>query len=327
MFLLQELNGALGLTLFFYVSYDIISATVMLIRRIDFSQATAFMNFRRHFSFDNFDFTHTRDDHPAAIPFHSHVHDYYELLFFVSGDGKFTVEGTEYTMAPGSILITRPGEFHHLTILSDHPYERLVFIFSPQFVTTFDSDLKILTPFQNRLLGEYNYYSDTAIGTRSFFDVFFGPDVSSDIPGELARARAYSFFATLLCNVYSEFTRKHNASRDAGSANRATQEIINYINNNLSEDLSRRELSKRFFFSESQINRLIKKSTGLSTGQYITLKRMHLARKLFMGGKSVQTVCDSCGFNSYTAFFIAYKKHFGCSPTNDIFTIDQNKTM
>ena len=147
------------------------------------------------------------------------------------------------------------------------------------------------------------------------------------MPAELERSRVYSFFVMLLCDICSEFVLNDNASQDHGrSTSKRTQEIINYINNNLSNDMSRHELSKRFFLSDSQINRLIKKATGLSVGQYIMLKRMHLARKLFIEGQSIQKVCDACGFNSYIAFFIAYKKYFGNSPTSDFPTIDQHKS-
>ena len=285
------------------------------------------MNYKKTITFDYFDFLHTRDENPAQLPFHSHIHECYELLYFVSVDGVLNVEGTDYSLVPGSILITRPGEFHQLTILSDHPYERYSFRFYPQSISAFDPDLEMLAPFHNRLLGERNHYVSTDAERQATFEPPLNSEPSVDIPAELARARVYSLFVKLLCDIYSEFIRNDNASHDRGNGtNPRAQAIINYINNHLSGDLSRNELSKQFFLSESQINRLIKKSTGLSAGQYITLKRMHLARKLFIEGQSIRKVCDACGFNSYPAFFIAYKKHFGRSPTNDFPTIDQHRS-
>ena len=66
------------------------------------------------------------DMSPNPASFGSHCHEDYEMIFILDGRGRYVVEGREYTMNPGMLIILKPGEFHYAEILGTHPYERYV---------------------------------------------------------------------------------------------------------------------------------------------------------------------------------------------------------
>ena len=56
---------------------------------------------------------------------------------------------------------------------------------------------------------------------------------------------------------------------------------------------------------------LFKEETGDTIGNYITNKRLILARRMIAEGKPVTQACYEAGFTSYSNFSRAYKKCFG----------------
>ena len=63
---------------------------------------------------------------PQNKSFVIHVHNVNEILYFISGDATYMVEGTEYKLLPGSIMFMKHGEAHVLKVRSSVPYERIV---------------------------------------------------------------------------------------------------------------------------------------------------------------------------------------------------------
>ena len=61
---------------------------------------------------------HAIDSHPDDKCFTMHVHERYEIYYFLSGDAEYLVEGSQYPLTPGSLLIMRPAESHKAKIKS-----------------------------------------------------------------------------------------------------------------------------------------------------------------------------------------------------------------
>ena len=93
--------------------------------------------------------------------------------------------------------------------------------------------------------------------------------------------------------------------------------LIDYVNQNLFKTISLQQISDIFFLSQSQINRIFKKSTGSSIGQYIATKRLLTARNRIRMGESAVRVSEECGYKDYSSFYRSYCNKFGCSPQED----------
>ena len=93
------------------------------------------------------------------------------------------------------------------------------------------------------------------------------------------------------------------------------QTLQKYINRNLSENLSIDQLANRFFFSKYHMMRKFKNETGYTIHNYITSKRLLMARSLISQGMPVMKAAQASGFHDYTTFVRAYKKQFGKAPS------------
>ena len=86
----------------------------------------------------------------------------------------------------------------------------------------------------------------------------------------------------------------------------------------MAENLTLDSLAEQFYISNYHLGHLFKQFTGLSLYQYIMKKRLTVARNMLTLGTPVTTACIECGFNDYSNFLKAFKREFGCNPSNFI---------
>ena len=64
----------------------------------------------------------------------------------------------------------------------------------------------------------------------------------------------------------------------------------------------------------SQLTRIVKDATGSPVWEYITAKRLALAREKMLSGMTALRIAEECGFGDYSSFYRAYVRHYGHSP-------------
>ena len=92
--------------------------------------------------------------------------------------------------------------------------------------------------------------------------------------------------------------------------------IINYIRENLTEDLSVELLSEKAYMSESNFYRTFKHELGSSPNDFIIEERLKMAENLLADPKiSVKEAYLASGFNSFSYFCRIFKKKKNLSPS------------
>ena len=108
--------------------------------------------------------------------------------------------------------------------------------------------------------------------------------------------------------IYTEQTRT------LASSNRLAF-IIEYIRNNLQENLTIEDLSNQVYMSESNFHRVFKNELGISPIDFINDERIKLATSLLHDPKQkIKDIYTRCGFNSVSYFIRQFKKKKQLSP-------------
>ena len=102
------------------------------------------------------------------------------------------------------------------------------------------------------------------------------------------------------------------------SSNKKMIDVIDYLNEHLTDDLSIDFLAETFYLSRYHLMHAFKEETGYTIGNYLSTKRLLLARDRIRQGEPITNVCYECGFRNYSTFSRAYKKNFGCSPREQL---------
>lgn len=90
------------------------------------------------------------DAHSRKNAFESHIHNECEIYINLSGDVSFVVENSCYLITPGSIIITRPFEYHHCVYHSNKLHKHFWMLFSAA------GNEYLFDKFYNRKAGEGN---------------------------------------------------------------------------------------------------------------------------------------------------------------------------
>lgn len=267
------------------------------------------MSILRELVCEDFRLTHSVDEEPSSEDFSSHIHDDYELFCLVKGSVDYMVEGKPYKLVPGAIMLMRSSETHNLVVNKRTEYERYVLNFKPSFILGNGFSREILAPYRERGLGEKNMYLPTD---------FDGTPIQAYLERAFAQKEylsektvALSALSAMLCEINVAFNCEKEPQ---GSQNELQAELIAYVNENLTGELTIESISNHFHMSTSQICRIFKSATQTSVHNYITTKRLILFNKKVAKGKGVIEACHECGFRDYSSFYRLYKKRFGKAP-------------
>jgi len=114
-------------------------------------------------------------------------------------------------------------------------------------------------------------------------------------------------------------TRQHRPISGAlGVRNATVQRAIKLIHESREQPLSMQDVSEALSLSIRQLERLFKSQVGVSPSEYSRRTRLELARELLLHTDlPLMEIAFASGYNAYTPFQKAYKKHFGRNPSEN----------
>lgn len=259
---------------------------------------------------DEFSLGYSVDKQPEQKEFFMHLHDKLEMYLFISGKAKFIIEGNEYELTPGNMLLLREAESHAISLLGDAPYERYVIHLKPSFLDGIDPERRLLRPFYDRPLGTDNLYRPSELSGNSALSYMKAMCTESEDPYE-QRLAILSNLLPLLSDIGESFQRKKDPDPQSSLAGQITA----YINEHLFEEISVASIANQFFMSVSQVERIFKRTMHSSVWKYINAKRLAAARAKIENGASAYAASEECGFGDYSSFYRAYVRAFGEKPS------------
>lgn len=257
--------------------------------------------------YDYFEHTNVK---PSNENFHLHLHDEYEIFMFLEGDAKYVVEGNVYDLEPYDVIVIKKYQMHKVFHNSPARYRRTVLTVSPEFFK------------------EYNCpeYEESFITLSDNTGNKISADIvkKSGMYDAIMRLKKYS---DNFCDHTSPITRAciteilyiinglKNHSVQASTIPHL-KEIITYINNNFTKKITLNMLEDKFYISKYHLCHIFPQATGLTVHQYISKKRLALAKELIDAGNTMNESAIYAGFNNYSSFYRAFVSEYGHSPKN-----------
>ena len=263
----------------------------------------------------NFKIFHLKDQKKHDIEYH--YHNFHKVLIFLSGHVTYSIEGRSYQLQPNDIVFVNSGEVHKPIICDNTTYERIIIYISKDYLSSYseeNNDLSLcfkkashnkshvlrVHSFANSKLGSITKELEASFNTDEYANDLYHNILFLEFMIQLNR---------LSINDGVEYIKN-------SSPNQKIVEIINYVNNNLTDEISIDSIANTFFLSRYYLMHIFKEETGYTIGNYITNKRLLLAKDLIAHGMPITAACYESGFKNYSTFSRAYKKSFGTTPTN-----------
>ena len=243
-----------------------------------------------------------RTDNPETV-FAPHCHEWYEIYCFLGGQADFRVEGVCYPLRPGDVLLLERSRFHSVqATAAEGDYCRATIQFAHEILR--DDEQCLLEPFTGTAILYPGAWEKIDRRVEAL-------EKASEMP-EVVRNLA---IRTELVGILLELFAMSGTATGATETHARIQEVLTYINANLTAPLTLEGLAEKFYMGRNTLARAFKRATGSTVADYILYKRMALARIFLHSGHPAGVVARECGFSDYSTFYRSYKKIYGQSPS------------
>lgn len=243
-----------------------------------------------------------------------HHHDFYECYLFLSGDVTYLIEGKTYCLMPGDIILINSKELHQAIINNKEiTYERIVLWLDKAFLkklSTGETDLTLCfeNPSKKNVIRADVELQQTI---KTILNKLLSLEYYKGIGYDLLYKAYITELMVYINNI--SFNEKAYIGIDMKKSN-LIEDILDYINNHIEEDITVDMLSEQFYLSKFHLSREFKKHTGTTIHRYIVQKKLIAAKELILSEIPITDVYKQCGFGDYSNFFRAFKNEYGITP-------------
>lgn len=250
------------------------------------------------------DFQISYVDIDAQSPYNtneSHIHKECEIYLNLSGDVVFEVENRIYPISRGSVIITRPYEYHHCIYRSNELHEHYWITFATGEEEAF---LKL---FFNREKGKDNL-------------IILEEEELAEMTGTLQmllKDEADSLIRRIHFLRIFHILRKGKREEAIGSMDgtpEAVTKALHYMDEHLTEDISIQCLAAAANVSANTLERYFKDALGITPFAMLRKKRLIHSMKYLRNGASVSEAAMQSGFADYSNYIQLFRKQFGMTP-------------
>ena len=250
-----------------------------------------------------------------------HIHDCYEIYFSISGGKQFLIDNRMYEFQPGDIFFINQFESHYLSKIDRMTHERIVVSIYPDYLkklSTSETDLDRCFSCRDTTFGHkislsaeerqrFTYYIHKLSEYKGF---------GQDIMDQAAFLELMTYLNRIFISrcVQMPETEQKAKANNSGTHHSQIDEILSYINQHLSENMTIPILASQFYLSSSYLCKIFKDATGTTINRYITARRISRAKILLAEGHSVAETSTLCGFGDYSNFLKSFTKIVGISP-------------
>src|SRR5690625_1396759 len=247
----------------------------------------------------------------------SHFHDEYELYYLIKGSGIYHIDGREFKLKKGSLVVLNKNTIHRTIFARDQEHQRFLIEFTAnqyieQFINLINFDL-------DNFFHQYTgiYFVDTK-HHQQVIDLFKVILTETQQKEENFQS-VIALKLTELLLLITLLDRGSFGDADNVSLNpykeRLVQSAITYIHEHLTEDVQLHTIAEAMYINKSYLSRVFKETTTLTTSEYINLERIRIAKRyLTVSSLTIEEVAHVVGYKQMSYFIKVFKKYTELTP-------------
>ena len=259
---------------------------------------------------ENYRLFHSTDH--RDMDFQTHSHDFHKVVLCLSGQVTYIMEGTTYYLRAWDVLLVPEHQIHQSIFSSAEVYERIILWINDSFLRRF-GEPALTELFSSAVQRHFGLFRPDLRQRAILIERLNALEhaQAAEYPGHALMADTYLLQFLL---ELGGMLRGADGDASAARANPRFQQMLDYINQNLTDDFSINALADRFFISPSHLMHAFKQHTGCTIHRYVTEKRLIRAAEIIAAGESIAHAAEQSGFSDYTTFLKAYRRFYGRSP-------------
>ena len=230
--------------------------------------------------------------YPSKTGIPKHNHDFFHYIYVVSGEGEIVIANNKYLMSPGNLYLMPPFVEHDFY----NKGEGLLCSFEIKFTideTKMSNSLKEL-PF---CMDVKKYPVKKILSTVFREKVRKFPRHLDIISCE------FQLLLTYILRCYEKNSESYMQSIEEKGINYSIDKVIDFVNENLSQDLNLIQLAHVANFEKNYFVRVFKGKTGKTPMIYVRDKRINKAKQLLkFSDMNVTQIAYATGFKTVHYF-------------------------
>jgi len=247
-----------------------------------------------------------------------HFHDWFELVYVYRGKGTFFIDQTLYSMEAGSMFLIPGNTIHSAFPDSIDPVTSTALFFNPLVMqhTYLGESLALLGCFEQAKRSK-TYKLEVGAERQHALEAMIDltqDELLKEQPG-YRLAMLLHLQQVLLLLTRSMLPGDHPILAGSTIGPPWMQQQLASLDNRLSDDLSLAALSREANVTPAHFSRVFKQLTGMNVTEYVTTKRIILAKELLLeSDDNVNLIAERCGFESLPHFHRMFRRITGTTP-------------
>lgn len=233
------------------------------------------------------------------------VRDFHNFMLVASGEGTVITNGTEYAMAPGTLIYHYPGQSFGYTTSQTN----LIHCFGMNFylgTTLCDSGSWNISSMDKLPFKHMMKVSDMGILSKYFSDIaqIWNEDK------QYSQLKLRSIFLNLLYELSSQSIKQQSHGR----IKQDIEFISSYIRQYYNQQFSLKNLASLIDLNPNYFSSIFKEHTGYTLIEYINKVKIEKAEEYLGIGYTISETSSLVGFNDPFYFSKVFKKNKGVCP-------------
>ena len=239
------------------------------------------------------------------------------LTYFIKCSGNIKIEGNNYRISDGDIVVMNPREIHireiekdsFLELISIHIKESILHSFPFEADGLFDS-------FYRRKGGVGNLIPAQTVVRNGLDCLVRSICEAAKEDSNAGRILTTCKLTELLISLNKVAVPEQNAVLCDWSESGVVHEVLRYISAHFREEINCQQIAERFYLSKFRLEHLFRERVGVSLWEYVILKRLIYFNELIreQTAVSVTEAAWQAGFRNYANFYRLYKKRMNQTP-------------
>lgn len=247
---------------------------------------------------------------PYLIKHPVHTLSYFDITFITNGTGRFSIDNREYTLGPGDVIFSKPGEVRSW---SETP-QGYALIFEEEFLLSFFNDptfIRNLSYFGvNRGSSKINIASIYARIDHSIQRII--EEINNEQSKDRHVLRALLYEILVLLN--REYSKTHVATQEK-LQNRHIDNFIQLVDDEFKVHHDTKYYANKLCLTPNYLNQIVQAHMGTSPKCYIQDKIIHEAKRLLSyTSQSVSEVAEELSFENHSYFIRLFRKQVSQTP-------------
>lgn len=243
-------------------------------------------------------------------------HEFIEIVYVNEGEVEFTIEGNDYMVECGGLILIKPGERYFVESMAQKLVRTSLKI-TPERIAGMSSSFKYFKKTIARILDDKKFkriYSETEIRNSYFIDIL--SECSREWKDRtegfefIVKANITKMLVWLLRNDVYEIREEIGQQEQIAMI----QKAVDYIDENYGE-VTGADVASHCGLSYSYFLRIFKEVMNCGFGKYVQKKRLDESQRLLINTKKTITeIAMEVGFSTTSHFIKFFRETTGSTP-------------